>query len=159
MTAAAIISLRVNVSPQRAFEAFTNDIGTWWQPHALFQLTPRGDGTLHFIPGEDGRLIAKLANGKEFEVGRIITWQPGKKLTLTWRQASFAPDQSTMLTVLFEPVASGTRITVEHRGWETIPQDHVARHGFALMLFQQRQAEQWHNGLRALQATLPDVSS
>ena len=36
----------------------------------LFALTPRGDGHFRFEPGEGGRLIASLANGKEFEVGR-----------------------------------------------------------------------------------------
>jgi hypothetical protein len=57
---------------------------------------------------------------------------------LTWRQATFAPCQSTQLDVRFEAVGDQTRVTVEHRGWDEIPQDHVARHGFELMLFQRR---------------------
>lgn len=32
---------------------------------------------------------------------------------------------------------------VEHRGRDEIPQNHVARRGFALMLFQRRQLERW----------------
>jgi hypothetical protein len=40
-------------------------------------------------------------------------------------------------------VGEETRVTIEHRGWDAIPQDHVARHGFELMLFQRRQAEHW----------------
>jgi hypothetical protein len=38
--------------------------------------------------------------------------------------------------VRFEAIGTQTRVTVEHRAWETIPQDHAARHGFELMLFQ-----------------------
>ena len=46
MTSAVIVSLRVDASPARAFEAFTAEIGEWWQASPLFMLTPRGDGRL-----------------------------------------------------------------------------------------------------------------
>lgn len=150
MTASVIVSLRVGAAPLRAFEAFTNDIGHWWVRNPLFMLTPRGDGCLRFEPGEGGRLVTTFADGSEFEVGRISIWRPGERLALTWRQASFAPGQSTDLDVRFEAVGDETRVTVEHRGWDTIPRTHVARHGFELLLFQRRQAEHW----RALLASL-----
>ena len=54
----------------------------------------------------------------------------------------------------FEAVAEQTRVTVEHRGWDEIPQDHVARHGFELMLFQGRHAKHWRALLASLDATL-----
>jgi hypothetical protein len=28
-----------------------------------------------------------------------------------------------------------TRVTVEHRGWDSVPQEHVARHGFPDAVF------------------------
>ncbi|MCA8889803.1 MAG: hypothetical protein KDA46_13290 [Parvularculaceae bacterium] len=31
MTSAAIVSLRVAASPERAFDAFTRDIDAWWR--------------------------------------------------------------------------------------------------------------------------------
>ena len=154
MTAAVIVSVRVGVSPLRAFEAFTEEIGEWWRSNPLFRLTPLGDGYLRFEPGEGGRLFAIFANGKEFEVGRITVWRPGELLALTWRQATFGPDQSTELHVRFEPVGDETRITVEHRGWDTIPQSHAARHGFELMLFQHQQAKHWRALLSSLNAML-----
>ena len=116
MTAAVIVSIRVGATPLRAFEAFTQEIGKWWRPNPLFALTPRGDGHLRFEPGEGGRLVTTLANGNEFEVGRIIVWKPGERLALTWRQATFARGQSTQLDVRFEAVGDQTRVTVEHRG-------------------------------------------
>jgi len=154
MTAAVIVSIRVGATPLQAFEAFTEEIGEWWRPHPLFALTPRGDGHLRFEPGEGGRLVATLANGKEFEIGRIIVWKPGERLALTWRHATFAPGQSTQLDVRFEAVGDQTRVTVEHRGWDDIPKDHVARHGFELMLFQRRQAEQWRGLLASFDGKL-----
>ena len=35
------------------------------------------------------------------------------------------------------------RVTVEHLGWDAIPQNHAARHGFPLATFQLRFAEWW----------------
>jgi uncharacterized protein YndB with AHSA1/START domain len=147
---AVIVSLRVKASPQEAFEVFTQEIAAWWRPNALFQLTPRGDGVLSFEGGAEGRLITTLANGKVFEIGRITAWAPGERLAFTWRQATFAVDQQTEVEVRFEAVGDETRVTVEHRGWDTIPQEHVARHRFPLQTFQLRQAEHWRALLGAM---------
>jgi uncharacterized protein YndB with AHSA1/START domain len=154
MTSVVLVSLRVAASPQRAFDAFTHEIGAWWRPNGLFQLTPRGDGELRFEGGEGGRLVTALPNGKAFEIGRITAWLPGERLAFTWRQATFAPEQLTRVEVRFEPVGEETRVTVEHRGWDTIPQDHSARHGFPLGVFQMRQAEHWRDLLKAMAARL-----
>jgi len=45
-------------------------------------------------------------------------------------------------------------VTVEHRGWDSIPQKHVARHGFELMLFQRRLGEYWRGLLKGIEAGL-----
>lgn len=150
MSSAVIVSLRVSATPEEAFRVFTEEIGLWWRPASLFQLTPRGDGELRFEPGENGRLLTTLANGKQFEIGRITAWAPGAHLAFTWRQATFAPDQQTHVQVRFEVVGDDTRVTVEHRAWDAIPPEHAARHGFPLQLFQLRLAEHWRTLLGAL---------
>lgn len=147
---AVIVSLRVKASPLEAFDVFTEEIGLWWRPNGLFQLTPRGDGVLRFEPGEGGRLVTELPNGKVFEIGRVTAWAPGERLAFSWRQGTFAPEQTTQVEVRFEPVGDETRVTVEHRGWDSIPQEHVARHGFPLGVFQLRQGEHWRALLGAL---------
>jgi uncharacterized protein YndB with AHSA1/START domain len=152
---AVIVSLRVQATPQHAFEVFTQEIGAWWKPERFFQLTPRGDGALRFEPSENGRLVTDLPNGKTFEIGRITDWQPGEKLGFTWRQATFAPDQQTHVTVTFEPIGDGeTRVSVEHRGWESVPQEHVAKHGFPERIFLTRQGQHWGTLLAALKAQI-----
>jgi hypothetical protein len=50
--------------------------------------------------------------------------------------------------VWFEPVGNETRVTVEHRGWETIPHEHLARHTFPDAIFLQRHGEWWQSLLR-----------
>src|SRR5215472_993864 len=104
ITSKVFLALRVPADPARAFEAFTQEIASWWQPDPLFQITPEGDGELKFEPGVDGRLVTRLSNGVTFEIGRILVWEPGKRLVFLWRQASFLPEQSTEVEVLFEPV-------------------------------------------------------
>jgi uncharacterized protein YndB with AHSA1/START domain len=143
-------SIRVNVTPARAFAAFTEEIGHWWRPNSLFQFTRGRSGVLSFEPGANGRLIETHEDGSVFIVGEVSIWDPPRRLVLTWRQESFAPDQSTELHVRFEEAGEQTRVTVEHFGWDTIPQRHVARHGFPLGTFQLRFAEWWQVLLRNL---------
>jgi uncharacterized protein YndB with AHSA1/START domain len=154
MTSQVYVALRVPADPLRSFAAFTDDIALWWQPSRLFQLTPRGDGRLAFEPGVDGRLFTTFANGEEFEIGRISIWEPGKRLVFTWRPMSFAPEQSTEVEVCFEGVGEETRISIEHRAWDTIPQRHVARHGFPEQVTLQHAAEWWRNSLTMLKTKL-----
>jgi activator of HSP90 ATPase len=144
----------VPADPLRAFEAFTQEIALWWQPSDLFQVTPRGDGKLAFEPGVGGRLVTMLGNGEEFEIGRISVWEPGKCLIFAWRQASFSLEQSTEVEVRFEAVGDETRISIEHRAWDTIPQRHVARHGFPEHVTLQHVADWWRVSLDAFKNRL-----
>ena len=150
MTSRVFVALRVPADPARTFEAFTCEIASWWRPDGLFPITPQGDGELAFEPGPDGRLITRLANGETYEIGRISVWEPGRRLVFSWRPASFSPGQSTEVAVLFEPVGEETRVSIEHRAWDTIPQQHVARHGFPEHLTLQRVADWWRTSLEAL---------
>ena len=143
MTSRILISLRVRAGARRAFDVFVNEIGAWWQPNALFRFTPRGPGLLAFEPGLNGRMTETGPDGEVFEIGRITVWEPGIKLAFTWRQASFASDELTLVEVSFETVGPETRVTVEHRGWDTVAQAHVARHRFPDAVFLRRHADWW----------------
>ena len=149
-----LVSLRVRAAPQRAFDAFVGEIGQWWRANPLFAFTPRDPGVLSFEPGPDGRLVERLANGKVFEIGRIRAWEPPARLVFGWRQATFAPGQDTEVCVRFEAVGEETRVTVEHFGWDSVPQEHVARHGFPNALFLTRHGEWWRGLLAAYKAVL-----
>jgi len=149
MTSKVLISLRVAATPERAFAVFTEEIGRWWQPNILFRFTPWSPGVLAFEPGPGGTFLETFPDGQVFEIGRITVWEAGVRLAFTWRQASFAPGQTTDVDVRFEPIGTETRVTVEHRGWDSIPQDHVARHRFPDAIFLQRHGEWWQALLRA----------
>lgn len=151
-----LVALRVNATPARAFTAFTGRIGEWWQPDELFPFTRGRTGKLAFESGPGGRLVETYADGSTFVVGHVRVWEPPHRLVLSWRQAGFTAGQETELHVRFDevtepgPDARGqTRVTVEHFGWDAIPPEHAARHGFPLQVFQLRFAEWWQALLQA----------
>ncbi len=155
MSSKVLVALRIRASPLRVFEVFTADIGAWWKPNALFSFTPRSPGVLAFEGmGEGARLVERLPSGKVFEIGPVRVWDPGRRLVFGWRQASFAPGMDTEVEVRFEPAgpegSEETRVTVEHRGWNTVPTEHVARHHFPDAVFLQRHAEWWRALLTSL---------
>jgi uncharacterized protein YndB with AHSA1/START domain len=154
MSSRVLVSLRVKATPAHAFEVFTREIHLWWRHNDLFRFTPRSPGRLAFEPHAGGRFTETLANGKIFEIGKITAWEPGRRLAFTWRQASFAPDEITTVEVRFEPIGDETRITIEHLGWDSVPQEHVARHGFPDAIFLRRHGEWW----QALLARLRDFT-
>jgi uncharacterized protein YndB with AHSA1/START domain len=145
-----LVALRVDATPERAFAAFTGEIGRWWRRNGLFQFNDGRSGTLAFEPGPSGRLVENYDDGSSFVIGEVRTWDPPHHLSVGWRHASFTPVQDTELHVRFEPVGAQTRVTVEHLGWDTIPQAHAARHGFPLATFQMRFAQWWQVLLRDL---------
>ena len=154
MTSRVLVALRVKATPQRAFDVFTTEIGLWWRHNPLFAFTPREPGVMAFEPGPEGRLIETRANGKVFEIGKVRAWEPPSRLVFGWRQAAFAPGQDTEVEVRFEPVGDETRVTVEHRGWDSVPQDHVARHHFPDAVFLQRHGEWWQTLLAAMKESV-----
>jgi Activator of Hsp90 ATPase homolog 1-like protein len=155
MTSRVLVSLRVAATPARAFDVFVREIGAWWRPNDLFRFTRRPVGRLAFEPELGGRLTETQPDGEVFEIGRITVWEPAVRLAFTWRQASFKPDQVTEVDVRFEAVGAETRVTVEHRGWDTVPPEHVARHGFPDAVFLQRHGEWWQVLLASYLAHLP----
>lgn len=150
MTSRIVVSLRVAATSERTFDAFVRDIHAWWRPNDLFRFSSRSPGVLAFEPKVGGRLTETSADGAVFEIGRITVWEPGVRLAFSWRQASFEPDQATHVDVRFEAVGSETRVTVEHLGWDAVPQDHVARHRFPDDIFLRRHAEWWRSLLAGM---------
>jgi uncharacterized protein YndB with AHSA1/START domain len=149
MTSKVYVALRVKAAPERAFQAFVEEIGAWWRPNVLFQTTPR-PGVLSFEPGEGGRLIETREGGKVFEIGQIRVWEPPWRLVFSWRQASFPLDLHTEVEVGFEAVGDETRVSVEHRGFDQVPAGSAARHRFPDDVLLRRLADFWRAQIAAV---------
>jgi uncharacterized protein YndB with AHSA1/START domain len=64
MASRVLVALRVRAMPERAFEAFTSEIGDWWQPNDLFRFTDgSASGRLAFETAPNGRLVEQQRGG------------------------------------------------------------------------------------------------
>lgn len=126
MSQRVCVSTRVAAEPAEAFALFTGEIGAWWAAGAVNGARFRG--SLRFEPGVGGRLL-KSVGGQAFVIGRVRCWQPPERFVFECREEGEPEDISTEVEVRFEPAAGGTRVTLEHRGWEKLPADHPARGG------------------------------
>ena len=63
-----------------------------------------------------GRFFERFSDGEEFEVGKITAWDPPARVVFTWQQPDW--DGPTEVEVRFAAEGDGTRVQLEHRGWE-----------------------------------------
>lgn len=104
-------SIWVARSPEISFKVFCEDIGEWW---------PGGfsgkDSKLSLAREVGGRFIETRADGTEYEIGRVTAYQPPSIVAFSWRAPSW--DVITQVEIRFIAEAGGTRIALEHRGFE-----------------------------------------
>ena len=122
----------VPADPDAAFELFTREVDLWWRRGPRFRHGLGRPSVMRFEGGEGGRLVELYTDeaGGAFEVGRVLAWKPGDRLVFEWRANAFEPGLVTEVEVRFERAERGTRVTLEHRGWDRVPLHHAARHGY-----------------------------
>lgn len=143
----------VAVAPERAFAVFTQEIDLWWRTGPRFRIGGRARGRLAFEPGAGGRLFEtfEAASGpRTFVVGAVVAWEPPVRIELEWRNVNFRPDEKTFVEVTFRPQRDGTLVTVRHRGFAALRDDHPARHGLLGAEFCRLMGLWWGDLLTAL---------
>jgi len=124
------VTVFVEVTPADAFAVFTDEIDQWWRRGPAYRVAGRLPGVLHLEPKLGGRLFEEYREGAAVhEVGTITAWDPPSHLAFEWRSITFVPGETTWVDVRFAASGSGTRVTLVHRGWSTIRDDHPVRHG------------------------------
>ena len=104
------VTTLVDADPETAFRVFTDEIDIWWKRGARYRSR---NGTMCL----DGEYLREA----DESIGRITAWEPGKRLSLELFTWSFHPGERTEVEVRFEPAPTGTRVTIEHRGWQRRP--------------------------------------
>ncbi|MEQ8766524.1 MAG: SRPBCC domain-containing protein [Planctomycetota bacterium] len=146
------VTMRVEVDPETAFEVFTREIDAWWRRGPRFRFGESGDGHLRFEPGVGGRLLEEQEDGQLYEIGRVRVWEPGERLVFSFRARAFTDGEETEVEVVFEAEDAATRVTLVHRGWDSLPKDHPARHGLEGPAFTSMIGLWWADLLRSLRA-------
>ena len=106
-----------------AFAVFTERIGAWWPlpTHGVFGADAGG------LAFEDGLLVERATDGRTSVWGEVLRCDPPHRVVLTWHPGRDADDASEV-EVRFEPApGGGTRVELEHRGWERFGADAVTR--------------------------------
>ena len=111
-------SLVVDCGVERAFDVFTRQIGSWW-PLGTYSI---GGDTITEVVVEEhvgGRIFERHSDGGEGEWGRVLAWEPPGRFAMTWYPGHDA-SQATELDVRFTGEGGGTRVDLEHSGWEIL---------------------------------------
>jgi uncharacterized protein YndB with AHSA1/START domain len=103
-------SIRVERSPETAFKVFCFDMSRWW---------PGGFGkdTKVYLEGQvGGRFYEMDPDGVEIALGQVTSYEPPSRVAFTFRGPSW--NAGTLVEVRFVPEGSGTRVELDHSGWE-----------------------------------------
>ncbi len=113
----------VAASPEKAFEVFTEGIATWWpyETHSVQAMDKKAGApeTVIFETGPNGRVYERMTSGEEAHWANVTAWEPPSRLVLEWKvnPNAVAP---TEIEVRFTAEGDGTRVDLEHRGWEIL---------------------------------------
>jgi len=106
-----------------ACKIFCEDIGEWW---------PGGfsgkDSKLCLECEMGGRFVERRRDGSIYEIGRVTAYQAPSVVAFSWRAPSW--DVTTQVEIRFSAEGGGTRIVLEHRGWEQSAKTREARSNY-----------------------------
>lgn len=111
----------VPIAPDRAFEIFTTELDRWWpKEYTWSALTLE---TIAIEPRVGGRCYELGPHRFQLDWGRVLKWEPPKRLAFTWqidpnRVPQPDPERISEVEVTFEEEAGKTRVTLTHSGLE-----------------------------------------
>jgi hypothetical protein len=103
-------SVLLRCAPDEAFRIFTERISEWWPRTHRLTKDPESELFLE----RTGRFHERARDGREAELGRVLVWEPPKRLTLDFYMGTNAA-QPTAVEMTFAAENEGTRVTIRHR--------------------------------------------
>lgn len=110
-------SLTVHCPVERAFTVFTREIGTWWPTDTHAQRA----GEVQEVVWEEhqgGEVYEIATGGERGRWATVLWWEPPHRLMIAWQ---VNPERlGTEVEVRFTEAPEGTRVDLEHRGFEHV---------------------------------------
>lgn len=117
MTTSVRREIDVEVSQAVAFEVFTEETTAWWPREHHTGSSPAVREVIE--PGAGGGWYSLNEDGSESRIGKVLVWEPPRKLVLAWQINGLWQFDSGFVTeveVNFVALAAErTRVTLEHR--------------------------------------------
>ena len=114
--------LTVDAPADRAFRVFTANMGTWWPREHHIGAAALKDCVIE--PKVDGRWYEVGEDGSTCEWGKVLAWDPPRRLLLAWQlndRFRYDPALVTEVEVTFTVVGPrSTRVDFEHRNLERL---------------------------------------
>lgn len=122
-------SIVVEAPIERAFEVFTEEMASWWNPE--HHLLKGKLAEMVFEPRVGGYIYDRAVDGREDRWARVLAYDPPRRLVFSWDislrwERESDPEKTSDVEVRFEPEGpQRTRVELKHRnlerhgpGWE-----------------------------------------
>jgi uncharacterized protein YndB with AHSA1/START domain len=116
-------STLVRSDRRHTFNTFVRMIGIWW-PVTPFSAGEDRVRDVTFEQREGGRVYETWQDGTEIDWGELLAWEPPERFVMTWNITSVATEVELTFAELGPAL---TRVAVEHRGWEKLTDEQLAK--------------------------------
>ena len=118
-------AITVDCAVEEAFRIFTTEAISWW-PLASHSINEETVKEIVFEEREGGDVYELTVDGERGHWATVVTWEPPNRLVLEWNILK-RDGLATEVEVRFLAAGEGTRVELEHRGWEAIADEAAAR--------------------------------
>src|SRR6185436_11476155 len=101
--------ITVQSSQERAFRLFTDGMDRWWLREHHIGKSPMKKILVE--PRPNGRWYTVCEDGSECDIGKVLTWDPPRRLVLAWQitgEWAFDPGFVTEIDVRFSALGAKT---------------------------------------------------
>ena len=110
--------IEVPLEPEAAFDLFTAGMAQWW-PMVSHSVSQSPTAMVRVEGHVGGGLVETDDEGREHLWGSVTEWDRPSTVAFTWHPGRGA-ETAQSVTVSFAAAGAGTRVDLEHRGWERI---------------------------------------
>ena len=115
----------VRIPPEEAFALWTERLDTWWPMETHSRAADEHEGEditvtrIEFERRAGGRVLEHQSTGDVVPWAEVLEYDPPRGFVLAWRPNA-TTNPPTELVLRFSPHDGGTRVELEHRGWERL---------------------------------------
>ena len=119
-------TVTVDCAVEEAFRVFTTDALKWWptEGHSIHQQLSE----IVFEPRVGGEVYEVSESGERGHWATVLEWEPPHRIVLAWNILKREGDL-TEVEVRFSPEDDGTKVELEHRGWERVAEAGAEKRG------------------------------